>query len=178
MRPTIKYLWLLWASALLVGCSGHPFSPVGVYFGRYGGATECVEIKSDGTYRQVLVQGGTNIYDNAGSWTPNNSLDGLSFNNFYVAVDLSHAQQIRSPDLLPFSPEKYTVVEFSYGSASGEHWITAAPKTFYVLSTDKESPVLSAAQFSDEIRPLERNGNNAQQGVAGYPPQGVGSPER
>ena len=153
----MKYLWLFWASTLLVGCSGHPFSPAGVYFGRYGGATECVEIKADGTYRQVLVKDGTNIYDNASSWTPNKSLDGLSFNNFYVAVELSQAQLIHSPDLLPFSPEKYTVVEFSCGSAYGERWMTAAPKTFYVLSTDKKTPILSAAQFADGHLPSERN---------------------
>ena len=155
----MKNLWLVIISALFIGCSGHPSSPAGVYFGRYGGATECVEIKVDGTYRQVLFKDGANVYDNAADWTIGNSSDDITLNNFFVAVDLTKAQSIHSPDLLPFSPEKYAVVEFSYGSASGERWMTSAPKTFYVLSTDKKSPVLSAAQFADEYRPSERNEN-------------------
>ena len=153
----MKNLWLFVASALFIGCSGHPASPVGVYFGRYGGANECIEIRTDGTYRQVLVKDGAIVYNNADDWMLGNSSDDMELKNFIVAVDLAKAQEIHSPDLLPFSPEVYAVVWFGFGSSSGEHWMSSAPKTLYVLTTDKKSPILSATQFADEYRPSERN---------------------
>ena len=152
----MKCIWLVIASGLFIGCSGHPASPAGVYFGHYGGASECIEIMADGTYRQVLVKDGIIVYNNTADWTSGITSDDIKLNNCYVAVDLTKAQQIRSPNSLPFSPEKYSVVGFSYGSSSGERWICAAPDTFYFLTTDSNSPVLSATQYADEYRPPEK----------------------
>lgn len=146
----MKKLNLFITAALICGCGNHNAGPIGVYFGHYGGVDECVEIRADHSFQQVLVKGGKLIYNSTGDWTLGPSVGFIKLKNFYVAVDLTRAQQIRTPDLLPLSPEKYSVVVFSHGSSSGVHWITSAPDTLYILTTDNKSTILSAAQFASE----------------------------
>ena len=72
LMNTMSRLLLLLIVANLFGCVPQP-PPIprevpGTYRGQYDGGTETFEIRSDGSFTQVLTVGTTNLYTNSGTW--------------------------------------------------------------------------------------------------------------
>lgn len=155
-RATLPQLMLLRLSAALLlatlfsGCEDIPDAP-GVYFGHYaGGATECIEIRPDHTYRQVLIHGGKVVYDNSGTWKERTDRNkGPLFNDFISAGRWGNEPKRREE--LIVSPEKLSGVGAlsDWDPVSREKVLLPGGEATY-LSTDKNSPIKSAEQFMAE----------------------------
>ncbi len=140
-------LLLLALCAFTAGCKFSAPNYIGVFFGRFGSAIECIETKPDGTFRQVLVKDGVILYDNVGTWEPREDTDGINFSDILLPVERTSAISAKSSSSLKIAPEKSSTAMFSLWDESGERFINVMPGELCVLSTDRTSPIKSVEQF-------------------------------
>jgi hypothetical protein len=106
-------------------------SVAGEYVGHYGGATERIILRPDGTLRQELKDGGGKvIYTNEGKWNISTGPEDLEFWHFYVAVDLTDGQLITRAAAMKLDPKLFSVCQVGE-IGSGFQQLTLAPDTPY-----------------------------------------------
>lgn len=139
---------LLALFALSAGCNSRTPSHVGVFFGHYGSAVECIETKSDRSFRQVLIKDGAILYDNTGTWKPREDTDGIIFSDILLPVERASAVSAKSVSTLKIAPEKSASAMFTLWGESGERFINVMPGELCFLATDRTSPIKSVEQFA------------------------------
>jgi hypothetical protein len=89
---------------VLFSCSDPPPTHVrvqGKYFGSYGGGSEIIELRGDGTFTQSFSLAGKKIVENTGNWSIEGK--GLKLEEFIEVFD-PELKQLRQ------SPKKFSIV--------------------------------------------------------------------
>jgi len=103
----------------------------GEYVGHYGGATERLILRPDGTLWQELKKDDKIIYTNEGKWNLGTGSEDLNFSNFYIAIQKnSDGQLINDPSAMAIAPWFAWSAQVQRGSSDFRR-LTIAPDTPY-----------------------------------------------